>query len=186
MSCWTCSQQGCFCIFADQRANSQWRLPRKKTDIFNCRVGSTDGSFARKPSLKRLASAVRRTSSRTFASYSHWCWSIKSMNPSNSFKNITSSCEHVSLFGVKAQLSVTGLLSAFWASPHADQQWIRLDLNKRRIPASWTVSRLPCSSCSTTAKLSSSLATSETAEMRTNSLSTSARSAVATNSSSVT
>ena len=37
----------------------------KKTDIFTCRVVSTDGSFARKPSLKRLASAVglRRTSS---------------------------------------------------------------------------------------------------------------------------
>jgi len=47
-----------FCIFADQCANSQWRLPRKKTHIFTCRVGSTDGSFARKPSLKRLASAV--------------------------------------------------------------------------------------------------------------------------------
>ena len=29
----------------------------KKTDIFTCRVGPTDSSFARKPSLKRLASA---------------------------------------------------------------------------------------------------------------------------------
>ena len=36
------------CIFADMRANSQWRLPRKK-DTFTRRVGSTDGSFARKP-----------------------------------------------------------------------------------------------------------------------------------------
>ena len=175
-----------FLYFRRSASQFTMKTSAQKTDIFTCRVGSTDGSFARKPSLKRLASAVRRTSSRTFASYSHWCWSIKSVNPSNSFKNITSSCEHVSLFGVKAQLSVTGLLSAFWASPHAYQQWIRLDLNKRRIPASWTVSRLPCSSCSTTAKLSSSSATSETAEMRTNSLSTSARSAVATNSSSVT
>ena len=42
----------------------------QKTDVFTRRVGSTNGSFARKPSLKRLASAVRRTSSRTFASYS--------------------------------------------------------------------------------------------------------------------
>ena len=59
------------CIFADLRANSQWRLPRKKRDIFTRQVGSTDGSFTRKPSLKRFASAVRRTSSiRTFTSYS--------------------------------------------------------------------------------------------------------------------
>ena len=43
---------------------------QKKTDIFTRWVGSTDGSFARKPWLKRLASAVQRTSSRTFASYS--------------------------------------------------------------------------------------------------------------------
>ena len=42
----------------------------KKTDIFTRRIGSTDGSFARKPWLKRLASAVLRTSSTTFASYS--------------------------------------------------------------------------------------------------------------------
>jgi len=43
------------CIFADLRANSRWRLPRKKTDIFTRRVGSIDVSFARKPWLKRQA-----------------------------------------------------------------------------------------------------------------------------------
>jgi len=55
------------CIFADLRANSQWRVPRKKTDIFTCQVGSTDGSFERKPWLKRQASAVRRTSTTSYS-----------------------------------------------------------------------------------------------------------------------
>ena len=183
MSCWTCSQQGCFLYFRRSASQFTMKTSAQKTDIFTCRVGSTDGSFARKPSLKRLASAVRRGRSRRTATgadqLSQWILRILlRTSPVLVNMSVSSAWRHSSAW--------PSLLSAFWASPHADQQWIRLDLNKRRIPASWTVSRLPCSSCSTTAKLSSSLATSETAEMRTNSLSTSARSAVATNSSSVT
>jgi len=49
--------------------NKKWKI--KQFTGWNNTVRTTDGSFARNVlSLKRLSSAVRRTSSRTFASYS--------------------------------------------------------------------------------------------------------------------